>query len=282
MALYRDPVERLLEIVNQENDVSLDISDYDFNNVTPATPEEGSTASYNTKVTITANHVAAPYAGAIDLYYNRLSFDDLDKMVDLNIRSTETDTSHAVIPSLNRRFGLSLKTTDIELVDAVDQGEYKTVVIQATPDSLGWIGSATLTVSLGDLPIEEYLVNTELPGIPYPTEDTTRPYAQFYSYWRDFTEQHDVLSTITTGDEISMELSTALDENTGDVWLASGTGEFSLGGATVVFAGITSERPGTNDDYDYVVEVTLDSVQCTGLSGTLVLHYNEPFDPMVV
>lgn len=283
MALYKDPKTILLEIVERENNVTLGTEDYTFSDPEPATPPDGSDAEYNTKVTITANNVAAPYAGDIDIYYNRLDLADLDSMVELYIQSPEFETTHDILGSLNRRFGLLLTEADILLKDTIQEDGYKVAPLEADPTSLGWIGSIDVSVVEGDLLLEDHLVDTALGGLQYPTEYPTKTFAQFYSYWRDFSDHTEYLKTVEAGDSISMELASALDDVTGDPWQASGQNDFSLGGnAEIVFAGSTDDYAASNDDYDYVIAIALDLDACTSMTGTLVLHFSEPFDPNAV
>lgn len=282
MALYKDPVTTLLEVIERENGVTLDPADYDFGTPTPATPPEGSSASYNTQIAITANNVAAPYAGSIELFYNRLDLADLGDMVSMYIRSPLSTTTHDIIPALNRRFGLNLTQADIVLRDTIAEEGYKTAQLTATEGSIGWIGEITVSVAEGDVLLEDHLVNTALGGLNYPTEYPTKTFAQVYSYWRDFSEHHDYLTALQAGDAMSLDLAAVLHDVTGDDWLASGAGDFSLGNATITFSGDPDDTSVANDDYDHVVIIALDVGTCLGMTGDLVLHSSAPQDPNTV
>jgi len=280
MALYKDPKTVLLEIVEKENNVTLGQEDYDFSPPEVVTPPPESTASYNTKVRLIANNVAAPYAGEIDIYYNRLRLEDLGTMVELYIQSPLSDTTHDILDSLNRRFGLNFTPDDIVLKDTVDMGGYRVAQLEATPTSLGWIGAIDVSVVEGDLLLEDYLLDTALGGLNYPTEYPTKTFAQFYSYWRDFSAHHEFLTTLRVGDPMSLELASVLGDVTGDPWIASGQSEFSIGGnAAIIYAGSTADHPAANDDYEHVVVIELDLDACTEMTGHLVIHSSEPFDP---
>lgn len=269
----------MLEVIEQENNVTLTPEDFDFINPTPATPPEGSGATYNTVVTVKANNVAAPFAGEIDIYYNRLDLADLNSMVELYIRSPETATTHDILPSLNRRFGLNLTQADIVLKNNTDMSGYKVANLEAEPTSLGWIGSIDVSVAEGDLLLEDYLLTTALPGVNYPTPYPTKPFAQFYSYWRDFSAEYDYLSTVQAGDPISLELTSAIGNVTGDPWQATGQAEFSLADSVISYAGPTADNGVANDDYEQVIVIDLDVSSCTGMTGQLVVHFSQPDDP---
>jgi hypothetical protein len=259
--------------VEAENNIQLDPSDYDFENPLPASPPEGSTASYNSKITLTANNPAAPYVGSVDIYYNRLDIADLDVLADIYVQAPTLNTTHDVIDSLNRRYGLNFAPSDLVDHPVVDNTTYKTVTLEATPGSLGWIGQLDINATEGDLVLEEHVLTTTLGGLNYPTESTDRVFAHFYSFWQDFTDHHETLKTIQTGDPIGLELVTVLDDVTGDPWLGSGPSDYSLKDAQIVFSGSTYDYPNTNDDYPMVIVVRLDPTQCLALDGDLVIHH---------
>lgn len=279
MSLYKDPATTLLGILERENNIVLDRADYDFSIPVPATPAPDSEAVFNTQITITANNPSAPYAGSIDIYYNRLDLADLDRMVELTIRSPDTATSHDVLPSLNRRFGLNLNPEDVVLNDTTPDAGFSVVHLIATPESLGWIGSTDVAVAEGDLDLETHLTTTTLGGLEYPTDDLSRPFAQFYSYWRDFSDHHDYLKTLAPGDPVGLELTSVLNDVTDELWVASGVAEYSLSQAAITYAGPTQNSAIANVDYDTVVVVELHPTDCTACSGSLVIHSSAPVDP---
>lgn len=279
MALYRDPLTVLLEVIEQKNGIRLDPADYDLSTPEPYTPPAGNSSTANTKVVFTANNVAAPYQGEITFYYNRLDLHDVQKMVELTLRSPELLTTHDVLPSLNRRFGLNLKESDIVLRDTDAYDGYRIATLEATETSLGWIGQATVTVAEGDLDLEEHLTVTSLGGLEYPTPFATRPFAYFYSYWRDLSTHHAYLDTIETGDPIGLSMTSVLNDVTKDVWVATGQSEYSLNRAEIIYAGSTQDHPQANTAYDRVIEIALNHDDCTMLTGNLLLHYSEPEDP---
>ena len=279
MALYKDPVATLLSVIENENNIVLDPADYDFGIPEPATPPDGSTATYNTKVIVSANNVAAPFAGAVEVYYNRLDLADLERMVALYIRSPELATTHDILPSLNRRFGLNLTPDDIVLENTTEFEGYRVAHLKAESSSLGWIGEIEVSVAEGDVLLEDHLLDTALGGLHYPTEYPTKPFAQFYSYWRDFSDHYEFLSTIQVGDVVGMELTSVLDDVTGDPWQTTGQAEFSLGNSEIIYSGPAEDNGLANEDYDHVVIIRLDLNTCTRMTGDLVIHSSAPVDP---
>ncbi|MNQ00179.1 hypothetical protein D3C85_128220 [compost metagenome] len=276
-SLYPDPRETLLAAIGEANGIELVIEDYDFSNPIPATPPQGSSAVYNTQVTVTANNIAAAYQESVDIFYNRLKLEDLATLVSLSLKApADVDNSHKLIPSLNSRFGLNILEEDLLLTQAVDMVDFKTITLTAAPGSIGWQGETTIQVSEGEINLENHLTVTALPGLKYPTEYPTVPFAQFYSYWRDFTEHHTVLAAIQAGSVPNAVLKDVLVAVTGDAWLTSGPGVFSLGGAQILFAGLTVDKGIFNTDYKYGIQIRLDHGTASGIAGDLIIHFNDP------
>lgn len=278
-SLYPDPRETLLSVVGEANSIVLDKEDYDFLNPTPASPPQGSSAVYNTRVTIQANNIAAAYQESVDILYNRLKLEDLATLVALSLKApADVDTSHKLIPSLNSRFGLNLTEEDLELTQAVVNADFKTITLTAAAGSIGWIGTTDVSVTEGEVNLETYLTVTALPGMKYPTNYPTVPFAQFYSYWRDFTAYHTQLQSLQAGQSITAPISAMLTAVTGDDWKTSGPSAFSLGGAVITYAGLTEGQAVFNPKYKYGVIIRLDHTTASGIAGDLILHYNDPVD----
>lgn len=279
MSLYKDPVTTLLAVVGAANgNITLEPEDYDF--ISPAANSSGKYPTQNSQVLIRANNNFASYQGEVMVYYNRLSFEELNRLVDLTLKAPAVTNSHDLLPFLNDRFGTVIGEDDVELVDATDMGEYKTVVLTAKADSLGWIGTCTVSVSQGEIQLETYLTNTALSGLDYPTPYATLPFAQMYSYWRDFSAFTSFLATVKAGDAITQELATILSSVTGDTWALSGYSQFSLGGATILWAGTPADNGLFNESYDHGIQIRLNHDDAYGITGDLMIHFNDPYDPM--
>lgn len=277
MSLYKNPITTLLNVVGSYNGITLDPADFDF--IDPQPNTSGQHPEQNSVVLIKANNAFAPYQGQTEVYYNRLLLQDLAKLVTLTMKAPSVTTSHDLLPFLNDRFGLNLEESDIELVDAEDHIDYKTVQLTAVPESLGWVGTVSVSVSQGDIALETYLTNTVLDGLNYPTPYATLPFAQMYSYWRDFSVHVAYLKTITAGQAIPQELADILSDITGDTWFRTGYHEFSLGGAQVIWAGKTADNGLMNPGYDYGIQVRLNHDDAFGITGDLILHFSDPVDP---
>lgn len=277
MSLYKNPITTLLNVVGSYNGITLDPADFDF--IDPQPNTSGQHPEQNSVVLIKANNAFAPYQGQTEVYYNRLLLQDLAKLVTLTMKAPSVTTSHDLLPFLNDRFGLNLEESDVELIDAEDHGDYKTVQLTAVASSLGWVGTVSISVSQGDIQLETYLTNTVLDGLNYPTPYATLPFAQMYSYWRDFSAHVAYLKTIVTGQVIPQELADILSNITGDAWFRTGYHEFSLGGAQVIWAGKAVDNGLMNPGYDYGLQVRLNHDDAFGITGDLIIHFSDPVDP---
>lgn len=278
MSLYKDPVTTLLNVVGSSNGgLVLNREDYDF--INPRVNDTGLHPSHNSHVNITANNAVAPYQGEVEIFYNRLDLADLGRLVTLTLKAPSVTTSHDLLPFLNARFGTNIETTDVVLVAAEDHVDYKTVQLTAETNSLGWIGTVLVNVAQGDIPLANYLTVTALPGLDYPTPYATLPFAQMYSYWRNFSEHVNYLKTLTAGQAIPQELATIMTGITGDTWYFTGYHEFSLQGAQILFAGKASDNGLCNPNYDYALQVRLNHDNAFGITGDLIIHFSDPVDP---
>ena len=275
MAFYKNPAETLLQLVAEYNNLSLDPEDYDFSLPQVTAPPADSDASYNTLITLSSNNPAAPYIGSVDIKYNRLDLTDLETLIDIYVYSEKADTTYDVLEPLNNRYGLSLGSEDIEDLPCEEKDGYVLITLQAKSSSLGWIGTLKIPVAIGNLVLEDHLLETHLDGLKYPTDDPTRPYAYFYSYWRDFSEFYGSLVDYRADDPIDTNIVSMINEVTGDIWVGAGENPFSLGGATIVSNRPTLEEPASNQEFDRVMVIRLDPTLCTGLSGDLIIHYSE-------
>lgn len=277
MSLYKDPVSTLLNVVGSYNDIELAPEDYDF--INPQMNDTGTNPNQNSRVILKANNNFAPFQGEIEIFYNRLDFTDLAKLVTMTVRAPSVTTSHDLLPYLNDRFGLNIAESDVVLVDAEDYEDYKIVQLTASKGSVGWFGTTSVSVAQGDIPLEDYLTKTALNGLSYPTPYVALPFAQIYSYWRDFTEHVAYLKGIVKGQVIPQELADILTMVTGDTWIKSGYGKFSLGGSTILYAGKTEGNGLMNTNYTYGIQIRLNLADAFGITGDLIIHFNELVDP---
>lgn len=285
MALFPDPLTSILAAITAQNPgVSLIASQYTFGNPTPYTDPNGQT---NTSMTITTSTPDSPYTGSVTVTYFRWQLQDLLKQLPLPLKFNGLTTALAMAQKMNSYFGTNFTAADIvdgPVTVAADGSGTLTLTAQA--NSLGWVGTVDLPFVLGNFDLGTVITTTALPGLMYPERDETKPYAEAYSYWRDFSPQESLLVNHTTADTDLTDIATALTQNAGNsqvTWVTTGQTRYSLAGASITYNGTTAAYP-TNSDgsarvntgYTNVMTVLLDPVQNLGYTGTLFLHYNVP------
>lgn len=274
MALYKQPLVAIFEALSSQNNLALVQSEYTIGVPTPYIDPEG---VLNTELVITAG-VTSPYEGAATVRYTRNDLAALDMLLPQPIRAHDITSVADVIAVLNKQFGLNLQTEDL-VAGAVnsltnDNGD---ITLTAQANSLGWIGSVTLSFAKGGYDIDTTMTVKNLDGLLYPSRDETKAYAEMYSYWRDFSAQTDKLEPYVVGSSDFTDLAAALTAVTGDAWQTSGAHRYSLAGATVVYNGTTAPRMDANQQYNAVLVVQL-STSNLGYSGKLYCHYGAPDD----
>lgn len=280
MALYPAPMTAILgAIAAQNKGVTLDPSLYTFGAPTPYSDPLGQT---NTSMLITVAEVTSPYQGSQTVYYKRLNLADLATLLPQPIQGNGWATVADFWALLNTNFGLNFVAGDLNdstaLVIAGDGSGTVTLVAQS--GSLGWVGQVTLSFALGNYNLATLVNATTLPGLLYPNPDTTKPYGELYSYWRDMTAWQADLQGYTTSTNDLTKLTADLAACTGDAWTNTAAGRFSTMGATVVYNGttaaftpITGTMCTPNPGYQYVIVVKLNATNSLGYSGFLFLHY---------
>lgn len=271
MSLYSDPKAEILSQVNLLNKIQLSADDYVFGVPSPLSDETG---QYNTQITVTAKNENSPYAGAVTLKYQRRDLARLATLVDLKVGMYLPRTTLQVAQAVNARFGTNLTLDDIVQSTALNLTDDEGVVtLTAKENSLGWTGTVAVTVVKGNYPLSAFLTNTKLAAMNYPTPVASKPFAELYSYSRDFTAFATNLKAVGVGSNQLPVVLDALKAVTGDPWVLSGQSRYSLDGATVSFVGQTHGDDRFRQRYSQVILVTL-SDQCLGLAGQLYLHFD--------
>lgn len=220
-----------------------------------------------------------PYSGQTRVFYDRLDFAQVMAHTPLNtyakLRAFRPTTIHELIPALNDYYGLNLTAADIvdgplTLVNGTGQ-----VVIQANPRSIGWRGEFTVTVAPGDAKLEQWLTDTDLSGIEYPSGQSTKGQAEVYSYRYDASSHWQALRDVEVpadGMLVPQAICDILVEVTGDDWNFN-AGDYSLVGAMIKYNGANSSDKQTNPAFMSIMEIELGDA-CTNFAGKLHIHYN--------
>lgn len=220
-----------------------------------------------------------PYSGQTRVFYDRLDFGQVFAHTPLNtyakLRAFRPTTIHELVPALNDYYGLNITPLDIidgplELVNGVGQ-----VVIKANPRSIGWRGEFTVTIAPGDAKLEQWLTDTDLSGIEYPSGQSQKGQAEAYSYRYDASKFWQALRDIEVPEDgmlVPQAVCDMLVELTGDSWNFV-AGDYSLVGALIVSNGANSVDKKTNPNYTSVMEIRLGDA-CQNFAGMLNIHYN--------
>lgn len=240
---------------------------------------EGEQLAGNTLMRVTPNETSK-YSGTTLVGYDRLDVGVLGALLGGKISLPETLTnSIEAIPYFDSLYAIQAHPEDFELTQLTDNGDgTRSMVLRAKADAIAWLGgtSTTFTVRAAPVPIANVITTTVLDGYKY-ISDSVKGFAETYSYPIDFTAQFDQLSLITDQTTNFTGLAAALASATGEAWVASGAGKFTLEGAVVTHAGINEEEWPTNQSYKYAILVQLGAA-CENLEGTMVIHYNDPVE----
>lgn len=278
MPLYKAPLQAVVDSINRLNKLDLVAEEYTFS--TPqalATPR----GQINTEIEITAKDQWSAYSGSVVVGYRRLPLSELSAQVNLVVPLTAANTTLDIALALNKYFSTVFTADDIIVRDLTEEEKTipSTILLEANPTSYGWIGSVEVGTRVGGYHLPTYLTVRSLSGMNYPTPVSTRPYAHIYSYWRDFSEQYELLKDVAPGTEDLEKVRQALQAGTLDTWVLEGSGRYTLDGASILEVAEPRLRPEDyNDDYDLAILVQLDDSKSLGLTGKLTLHFNIPID----
>ena len=273
MSLFKAPLATMVDSINLLNGKDLVAAEYNFGAPTAITPVNGR----NTSIVVTAKNQQSAYAGSVSLTYQRRDLSELTSQVSLVVPVKKPTSTADIIAAMNKVFGMVLDSNEIVVrpVTADEMVEGAAVTIAATPTAMAWTGSVSVGTRPGGYMLSDYLTVTKLNGLNYPTSTSTRPYAHFYSYPRDFSIQYPKLSTVAVGTGQLQAVLDALVAETGDAWVLSGNARYSLDGATVTMVGKTADHADvTNVKYDNFIKVTVDPTKCLGLIGEMTLHFD--------
>lgn len=279
MALYPRPLDAILADIATKNGVTLVESEYTFGNPVAWVDPTGAT---NTQLVITADPTTSPYSGPVTVDYSRLDLAELTTLLPLPIACNGIATIADFLALLNAQYGLNFDpTADLvpgAITTIVGDGS-GTVTLTAQANSLGWIGTVTLSVIAGRYPLDTLVTTTTLPGLLFPAVDETKPYGPAYSYWRDFSAANTDLAAMTTSTTDFTTLAADLATITANPWSATASGRYSLLGGSITYNGPVAGYTGPNGetgnatDFDSLLIFTLGSGSL-GFSGALYIHYD--------
>ena len=212
----------------------------------------------------------------VNVGYDRLQLSELKRLLYFKVRVPEgVASTYGALPYIEGYYRLGITEADVEDVPIyLDDYMNRHLVLRSTSSSVGWRGEVDLEIMTAPESITSLIVESDLGD--YGVQET----AKAYSYPFDFTDQFDVLSSVSTINPQPAKMATVLKSVTGDNWDATPgyIGAFSYADAAVTFAGINMAKYGGNPNYKYLIIVNLSSANCTNLAGQLYIHYNDPIE----
>lgn len=234
----------------------------------------------NTRLRITMNQ-SAPARGATIVRYTRLPFSEYftepDGVNPLIVPVPKNaNFAYDVLSNLRQFCGMDI--SDDDLVDHEIDRVNMRLLLEASPNSLGWIGSVTAKLIDGDTVMSDVFGQTDLSTFfAYPNFNTNLGQASLYSYRYDFSDSATLLKSITADNLASQlpALAALLKSVTRDDWMVyRNPTEYNLNAAVFRYNGLNNNPQylgNTNYSRVLVVELAFFSLK---LGGLLYIHYN--------
>lgn len=294
MSAFQTPsLTDLVKQINAANGTNFALTDLSFSNPKVVSGTwQGISSDRNTA--IRASAASAQYQGNKVILYNRLDLAQLANLPGLKLAVNNPSTTWDILPQLAYYLGIKFVQGDLQnLPISLNADGTGQVQLAADPNSVGWQGSVMLNVTKGGIAIDTAIAQPTLPGLNYPVSDAAAPPATatqgpVYLYPYDFTSWQSTLLGYAPG-VLTQAQADFLKAAINTVDVGSGAGKWTstqgastiwqLYNATIVSNGLNnSNTMPTNPNYKYVLALQLDP-SVTTPSGTLYLHYNDPFNP---
>ncbi|ECQ9027211.1 hypothetical protein F0D22_14380 [Salmonella enterica subsp. enterica] len=294
----------VLDLINEANvDAKLDLTKV---TLLPPVDNTDEGAERNTKLTVKARKNSG-YIKTQDVAYDRLIGQALFRNIAAYLDVKLPTKSEDLLETLNKQYGLKIQPEDIVSAPIAadtnppleDPEADAPPAVQHTitfkDDCYAFKGA--INVLIGERPqvgerLSLVITKTTLDGLQYPDgKSDGKGQAYIYSYGTDCTAIQGFLSKLAVGTPIDdTAMATELNKVFPEEWVAAdGTVDYNLKGATVVYAGSTTETvtdpddpqstiqqdvPGADMSYNSIVKLKLDDSNCANFQGELFLHYN--------
>lgn len=295
----------VLDLINENNpDANLQLTKV---TLLPPVDNTDEGATRNSKLTVKARKNSG-YINSQDVAYDRLVggalFRNIAAYLDVKLPTKTED----LLATLNAQYGLNIQPEDIVSAPIADgtnpplddpEAEAAPAVqhtITFADDCYAFKGN--INVLIGERPqvgerLSLVITQTELDGLQYPDgKSDAKGQAYIYSYGTDCTAIAGFLAKLAKGVALD-DTATATEMNKvfPEEWVAiDGSHDYNLKGATIVYAGSTTETvqdpndpaatidqpvEGANMDYNSIVKLELSDDNCSNFTGTLFLHFNQ-------
>lgn len=294
----------VLDLINEANvDAKLDLSKVVL---LPPVDNDEEDAIRNSKLTVKARKNSG-FIKTQDVTYDRLVGEALFRNVAAYLDVKLPTKSEDLLATLNKQYGLKIQPEDIVSAPIApdtnppleDPEADAPPAVQHTitfkDDCYAFKGA--INVLIGERPqvgerLSLVITKTKLDGIAYPDgHSASKGQAYIYSYGTDCTAIQGFLSKLAVGTALDdTATATELNKVFPEEWVAvEGTADYNLKGATVVYAGSTTETvtdpkdsgstiqqdvPGADMSYNSIVKLKLDDSNCANFQGELFLHFN--------
>ena len=145
--IFKPPLEILVDAINQENRTAFVVADLSF---TEPTPHTLFNSDINTAITLTPR-TGSQYFSSVTIYYKRMDIELICESSQIEINTLDRTLLSELIPEINTYYGINLSTDDyyeqtLPLVDPLNPNAKRVVVLQITPNSVLFNGSATIVL----------------------------------------------------------------------------------------------------------------------------------------
>lgn len=214
--------------------------------------------------------------GEVTLTWNRPDIAEIFSEVDVYVSVTNKFKKSDLLAEINLNFGFQLAAEDI-YDEVLNLSTVPTITqLKIRPTCPAFTG--TLQVIIGDpkKAIDTVIRNTDLDGLAYPTNQSTKIQGPLYLYAQDYSYDNENMQRFGYGDLIEGDLLIILNRKSPSQWVNTPTpAEWNMAGATVWYNGPTAQAPVyVNSNYSRCVVIHLDDTLCTNVAGHLILHYN--------
>jgi hypothetical protein len=252
-----DSKEKLLDLINDLNQPQRELNDINvrFTGIVPA-DESGAT------VLTVAGVPGRGYSGQVDLTYSRLNLTEI--LDGKTVRTPDPQTPDSFLELVNNAYNLFLTAIDVGeiTIPELGEGEYAQLTLEASPDSLGFVGVATVRFEFGKSWLEQVIGNRNLQELTHPVKVDYRMSARMVTWNKDFTCVRDAMALTKTREYTNWPVIQAAATYMG---IPAWSPHYLVDKAT-------SEVPDANPEFDRVViQAVHDNSK---LLGPIYLHYN--------
>lgn len=168
--IVNNGVTNVIDLINDTNTTALTEADISLGAPTVFDDPEG-TNDRNTELVVSGKS-SGGFTGDVTVRYSRLELSTLPKATGLQYTLTGAESIDDILTAVATKLAVAKSAVklDVAEVPTVAAGETGTINIQATDNSLLYIGAAAVTVNPGETPIDSEVTTQDLGGFDEPVE----------------------------------------------------------------------------------------------------------------